>query len=133
MMMKRMLFTTMTLAAIMVLLAKFTFAQSSNTEKTPDDRYSYAYISVEGKALSKKLKVQVDLGDTPEQIEKGKTYSEHLTNKKSYAAVLNYMIENQFELVNTLGLNSSYKGTGETSGIIFIMKKKSSYHENKGR
>ncbi len=132
MIMKRMLFTTMALA-IMVLLAKFTFAQSSNTEKIPDDRYYYAYISVEGKALSKKLKVQVDLGDTPEQIEKGKIYSGHLTNKKSYAAVLNYMIENQFELVNTLGLNSSYKGTGETSGIIFIMKKKSSYNENKDR
>ena len=38
------------------------------------------------------------------------------------------MVENDFELVETLTLegNSSYQGTGSggTSGIIFIMKKK---------
>jgi hypothetical protein len=74
--------------------------------------------------FSKKLKVRVDFGDTPEQINKGNEYSEYLTNKKSYAAILNYMIENQFELVNTLELTEAYQGTGGTSGIVFIMKKK---------
>ena len=74
--------------------------------------------------FSKKLKVQVDFGDTPEQINKGNEYSEYLTNKKSYAAVLNYMVEKQFELVNTLELTESYQGSGGTTGIVFIMKKK---------
>lgn len=55
--------------------------------------YTYAYISVEGKTLSKKLIVTVDLGDTPAQIAAGKKYSETLTNRKSYAAILNYMVE----------------------------------------
>jgi len=35
-----------------------------------------------GKAFSKKLIVEVDLGDAPEQIELGKNYSEILNNKK---------------------------------------------------
>ncbi|QEC53812.1 hypothetical protein EDD80_11649 [Anseongella ginsenosidimutans] len=86
--------------------------------------YSYAYISVEGKILSKKLKVEVDLGDTPEQIREGEEYSEILTNKKSYAAILNYMVESQYELVETLERNYSKEGTGGTAGIIFIMKKR---------
>lgn len=90
----------------------------------PIPAYSYAYISIEGKAFSKKLKVEVDLGDTPEQIQAGKEYSEILTNKKSYAAVLNYMVENQFELVETLDYSLLYAGSGGTYGIIFIMRKK---------
>jgi len=106
------------------------FSQDIQTEKEKDQAFSYAYISVEGKLFSKKLKVEVDFGDTPEQIKAGQEYTEKLTNKKSYAAILNYMVENEFELVETLTLegNSSYQGTGSggTSGIIFIMKKKNS-------
>ena len=67
--------------------------------------------------------MQVDFGDTPEQIRAGKEYSDRLTNKKSYAAVLNYMVENQFELVQTLDYTESYSGSGGTSGIVFIMRK----------
>jgi hypothetical protein len=104
------------------------FSQDNQTEKEKDQAFSYAYISVEGKLFSKKLKVEVDFGDTPEQIKAGQDYTELLTNKKSYAAILNYMVENEFELVETLTLegNSSYQGTGSggTSGIIFIMKKR---------
>ena len=69
-----------------------------------NESYSYAYISISGKLFSKKIKVKVDFGDTPEQIKSGEEYSEMLTNKRSYAAVLNYMVENQFELVETLTL-----------------------------
>ena len=97
--------------------------QSSTAFKTQDKVPSYAYILIEGKFLSKKLKVQVDFGDTPEQIRAGKEYSDRLTNKKSYAAVLNYMVENQFELVQTLDYTESYSGSGGTSGIVFIMRK----------
>lgn len=83
--------------------------------------------SISGKLFSKKIKVKVDFGDTPEQIKSGEEYSEMLTNKRSYAAVLNYMVENQFELVETLTLveSGSYQGSGGggTSGVIFIMKK----------
>jgi hypothetical protein len=101
------------------------YSQANQIEK---ETFSYAYISVEGKIFSKKLKVEVDFGDTPEQIKAGKEFSEILTNKKSYAAVLNYMVENEFELVETLTLvgNVSIQGNGSggTSGIIFIMKKR---------
>lgn len=86
---------------------------------------SYAYITVQGKGFGKKLHVDVDLGDTPEQIKAGKEYSEILTNKKSYAAVLNYMAENDFELIESRDISFSYQGTGGTAGIIFIMRKKS--------
>lgn len=92
--------------------------------KKQSEIYSYAFISIEGKAFSKKLKVDVDLGDTPEQINEGKELSEILTNKKSYAAVLNYMASNHYELVESRDYSFSYQGTGGTYGIIFIMKKK---------
>lgn len=86
--------------------------------------YSYAYISVAGKFLSKKLNVEVDIGDTPEQIKAGEEYSEILSNKKSYAAILNYMAESQYELVETLESTYSKDGTGGTDGIVFIMRRK---------
>lgn len=121
--MKKFFITTVIIAG-MILLANYSFAQNLNTGDVQDVTYSYAYISVRGKLFSKKLKVQVDFGDTPEQIKEGNEFSEFLTNKKSYAAVLNYMVDNQFELVNTLDLNSLSEGTGGTSGIVFIMKKK---------
>lgn len=89
-----------------------------------DQNYSYAYISINGKVFSKKLKVEVDFGDTPEQIAEGEKYSELLTNKKSYAAVLNYMVDNQFELVETLDYIFTSQGSGGTYGVVFIMRKK---------
>ena len=107
---------TIILALVLTTFSTVLFAQ--------DQAYTYAYISVSGKLFSKKLKVEVDFGDTPEQIKAGEEYSEILTNKKSYAAVLNYMVDNQFELVETLEYTYSYEGTGGTSGIVFIMKKK---------
>ena len=98
--------------------------QKTSTVTQTDKSSSYAYILVEGKVFSKKLKVSVDLGDSPEQLKAGKEHSEKLTNKKSYAAVRNYMVENQFELVETLDYTDSYSGSGGTSGIVFIMRKK---------
>jgi hypothetical protein len=93
------------------------------TYSNQSDTYFYAFITIEGKAFSKKLKVEVDLGDTPEQVNAGKEYSEILTNKKSYAAVLNYMADEQYELVESRDYSFSYQGTGGTYGIIFIMRK----------
>lgn len=92
--------------------------------RTQKVSYSYTYISVEGKLFSKKLKVNVDFGDTPEQLKACQKYWEILTNKKSYAAILNYMSENGFELIQTFELTSSYKGSGGTTGVVFLMKKK---------
>lgn len=97
------------------------YASSAQTEIR--DTFSYAYIRVEGKFLSKKLKVKVDLGDSDEQIEEGEKLSEILTNKKSYAAILNYMSKIGYELVNTFDLTDNYNGSGGTSGIIYVMKK----------
>ncbi|WP_312399738.1 hypothetical protein, partial [Sphingobacterium sp.] len=85
---------------------------SSNNEI--HNSFSYAYIRVEGKFLSKKLKVKVDLGDSDEQIAEGEKLSEILTNKKSYAAILNYMSKIGFELVNTFDLTRSSDGSGGT-------------------
>jgi len=114
--------------AFIVAINLTVFSQDNQTEKVKDQAFSYACISVKGKIFSKRLKVEVDLGDTPAQIKAGQEYTEILTNKKSYAAILNYMVENEFELVDTLTLedNGSYQGTGSggTSGIIFIMKKR---------
>lgn len=84
---------------------------------------SYAYIRVEGKFLSKKLKVNVDLGDSEAEIKEGDRLSDILTNKKSYAAILNYMSELGYELVNTLDLTSNANGSGGTYGIVYVMKK----------
>ncbi|WP_143081173.1 hypothetical protein [Chitinophaga rupis] len=99
--------------------------EKANIENRAQDTiYSYAYILVEGRVFSKKLKVEVDFGDTPEQIKTGKEYSERLTNKKSYAAILNYMVEQQFELVETLEYAENVMGSGGTTGIVFIMRRK---------
>ena len=96
--------------------------------QTQLETYSYAYISIQGKAFSKKLKVEVDFGDTPEQLKAGREYSEILTNKKSYAAVLNYMAERQFELVESHDRNyvisSSTLSTSTPNGFIILMRKK---------
>lgn len=105
-------------------------ASSQNIEeaeiknKLPTQIYSYAYITIQGKAFGKKLIVDVDLGDAPEQINAGKSYSEALTNKRSYAAILNHMSENYYELVESRDYSFSYQGTGGTYGIILIMRKK---------
>ncbi len=116
---------TLAFVAIISLTASSQDVQKTKIEnQTQDQTFSCAYIKIENKILTKKLKVDVDFGDTPEQIKTGKEYSEKLTNKISVASVLNYMFENQFELVQTLDLNSTYQGTGGTSGIIFIMRKK---------
>jgi hypothetical protein len=90
--------------------------------------YSYAYISVHGKIFSKKLKVEVDLGDSPEQIAEAEEYSQQLTDKKSYAAILNHLVANGFELVETLDASFAYQDTG-TTGIVFIMKRKKGQKE----
>ena len=120
----------MKLNLMLLFLLSFSFTsfaqieqQINKKKQTEDKTYSYAYILVEGKLFSKKLKVNVDFGDTPEQSKAGIEYSERLTNKKSYAAILNYMVENKFELVQTLDYNYNYAGSGGTSGIVFIMSK----------
>ena len=113
---------TLTFIAIISLTAFSQDNQKIEIEN-PSDLYQYAYIQIKGKAFSKKLKVEVDFGDTPEQLRAGEEYSEILTNKKSYAAVLNYMAERHFDLVETRDYIFTYQGTGETSGIIFIMKR----------
>lgn len=99
---------------------------SKNTVKnyTHQQKYTYAYIVIKGKFLSKKLKVNVDLGETEEQLKAGKEYSDFLTNKTSYAAILNHMVDNNFELVETLDYTTVASGDGGTSGIVFVMKKK---------
>ena len=96
--------------------------QKINAEtQTQDKKYSYAYIIVEGRVFSKKFKVYADFGDTSEQIQLGKEYSEKLTDKESYAAILNYMAEDRYELVQTL--DDGLVGARGKFGIVFIMRK----------
>jgi len=118
------------LLVCLLTITSFVFGQSVSETKlttvnnTGTQKYTYAYIVIKGKFLSKKLKVDVDLGETEEQMKVGKEYSDFLTNKKSYAAILNHMVDNGFELVETVDYNYVYSGDGGTSGIVFIMKKK---------
>jgi hypothetical protein len=109
---------------VVVALASLkTFSQDS-LAIAQSPTYSYSYISVYGKVFSKKLKIEVDLGDTPEQVVAGKQYSELLTNKKSFAAVLNFMVEKEFELVESLDYTELLQGSGGSSGVVFIMRKR---------
>ena len=120
---------TLTFIATISLTA---FSQDVQETKIKDQAqaqtYSYAYIVIEGKGFAKKLKVEVDFGDTPEQLTAGKEYSKTLTGKKSYAAVLNYMAERQFELVESHDrnyiTNSSNLSTSTPYGFIILMRKK---------
>jgi hypothetical protein len=107
------------LSGILIVL----FTSFSTDSKAQEQTYTYAYISIAGRLFSKKLAVQVDFGDTEEQIADGEKFSEFLSEKKSYAAVLNYMVDNKFELVETLDYTYSYEGSGGTSGVVFIMRK----------
>lgn len=109
------------LISLFVCLSNLSFSQNLNKSVAPS--YTYSYITVMGKTFSKKLNVEVDLGDTPEQIELGKNYSEILNNKKSYAAILNYMADKKYELVESRDIVGSYQGTGGSYGIILIMRK----------
>lgn len=117
----------LTLAIIMTtsLTAFSQDVKKAETEsQSLDETYSYAYFSVQQMLLPTKLKVEVDFGDTPEQIDAGKEYSKTLTGRKSYAAILNYMGERQFELVSMVGLTYSYQGSGGGTGVTFVMRKK---------
>mgnify|MGYP001202621728 FL=1 len=116
------------LLVLVSLISNIVLSQTPQPEKEKKLTFSYAYVAVSGKLFSKKLKVIVDLGDTPEQIKLGEEYSDTLTNRKSIAAILNYMVEKDYELVQTITIEdgSNYQGTGSggTSGVVFIMKKR---------
>ncbi len=104
------------------------FSESSQTTMPEDQEqtqaYSYVYIAVTNSRPTEKFEVRVDFGDTQEQLKAGKAYSELLTKKNSYAAVLNYMVDNGFELVETLDYSSIYAGSGGSSGVVFLMREK---------
>ena len=121
----RMILTLIFIATIC--LTAFSQDVQKTEIKNQAQTYSYAYILMEG-MLSTKLSVKVDFGDTPEQIKAGKEYSQMLTGKKSYAAVLNYMAERQFELVESHDRNyvisSSTLSTSTPNGFIILMRKK---------
>lgn len=102
------------------IIGSVSLAQENKTATTDN----YAYIEVSKKTLSKKLKVSVDLGDSIEQQEKGQQWSAELTNKTSHAAILNYMAERNFSLVETIARPHPHDTeAGATDGIIFIMRK----------
>jgi len=96
--------------------------KTSNCQVQSNDEY--VYLSVTGKMFSKKMNVEVDFGDEPDQIKKGEEFSNLLTGKKSFIAVLNFMVKKGYELIETLEYNYSYQGTGGTTGFGFFMKKK---------
>lgn len=112
-----------------LLLTIYNTSYSQNTKEIVSNGLSqikdnsYVYITVQGKDFSKKLKVIVDFGDTPELIKLGQEYSDLLTNRKSYAAILNYMAENQFTLVESRDVAVIANGYGGSEGIILIMRK----------
>ncbi len=101
------------------------FAQSY-PETTTQEEYripTYAHIQLEPGFWSSKLGVNVDLGDSDEQVEEGKRLSNILSQTRSYAAVLNHMAELGYELINTLNITSSSNGSSGSYRIVYIMKK----------
>lgn len=104
-------------AALIMTIGLAAFAQDAEkTEReTENQTYSYAVIYVTQTGFSNKLKVVVDFGDTPEQINAARDYSEILETRKSFVGVLNYMAERQFELVHT---------HFSQNGVTFIMRRK---------
>ncbi|TCC98960.1 hypothetical protein [Pedobacter psychroterrae] len=120
----RMILTILFITVFSISSFSQTVESTNTTSQAKEKVHSYAYILIKGKVFSKKLKVSVDFGDTPEQLKAGEEYSQKLTDKKSYAAILNYMVENQFELVSTLDYTNTDGGSGGTSGIVFIMRRK---------
>ena len=108
--------TKVIIVSLFVLLIQDTISAQSSKE--------YVYISVSGRLFSKKLHIVVDFGDKPEEIVKSEKYTEILTGRKSYIGVLNYMSDDGYELIETLEFTSLYQGTGGTSGLGFILKKK---------
>jgi hypothetical protein len=84
----------------------------------------YVYVVVSGKLFSKKLNIEIDFGDEPEQIAKSEKFEVALEDKTSYISVLNYMFEQGYELINTFDYTYLYQGTGGTIGIANILKKK---------
>lgn len=84
---------------------------------------TYAHIQLEPGFWSSKLGVNVDLGDSEEQLEEGKRLSSILSQTRSHAAVLNYMAELGYELINTLNITSSRNGSSGSYAIVYIMKK----------
>jgi len=105
---------------ILTIVILVTFESSVNAQTNNNE---YVYISVTNKFLSRKLNVNVDFGDEVDQIKKGEEFTEILTGKKSMVAVLNYMLKDGYELVNTIEINALSQGTGGTVGLGFIMRK----------
>jgi len=107
-----------------LLLTSIIFFVLAKTADCQTNDYEYVYVSVNGKIFSRKLNVEVDFGDKADQIKKGEVYRDSLTGKKSYIAVLNFMLKSGYELVETLEFTSTFQGTGGTSGVGIIMRKK---------
>lgn len=110
------------LIATLSLFAAFIFTSQFATAQV--QIYTYAYISVKEKTFSDKLNVNVDLGDSPNQLTEGRMFSEILSEKTSYASVLNFMSSLGFELVDTMEEIYHRDGDGGTRAIIFILRKK---------
>lgn len=94
--------------------------QSIQNENSGDE---YVFITVTGKIFSKKLNVEVDFGDSPEQVKKSEEYRLALDGKKSWVAVLNYMLTKGYEMVELCELVSTYSGTGGTTGLGYFMRR----------
>ena len=109
---------------LVILPLLFTFFFIGQHSTAQGYTYPYAYISITDRTFSDKLNVKVDLGDSSDQLIEGKRLSEFLSEKTSYASVLNYMSGLGFELVETISETHQDDGDGGTSAIIFIMRKK---------
>lgn len=117
--------------AIILFTCCFTtaFAQSY-PETSEQEEYrvpTYAHIQLEPGFWSGKLGVSVDLGNSEEQLEEGKRLSNILSQTRSYAAVLNYMAELGYELINTLNITSTRNGSSGSYAIVYIMRKVETY------
>jgi hypothetical protein len=91
-------------------------------EKEPKVKYTYAYVLVDGK-IGRRVKVHIDTGDKPFPVPNKEDAIKTLRKKRSYVAVVNFMIEHGYEVVS---INQAYEmaaGNAGIEGLSCVMRK----------
>ncbi len=89
-----------------------------------DHHISYACLYIGKKDLARQLNVDVDFGDTEEQLAFSRRYANALKGKTSLAAVLNFMASRKFELIDTNEEAEYLRGGRGNGKVMFIFRKK---------
>lgn len=95
-------------------------AETAEAEKAAI--FDYAYVLVDGR-LGKRLKIHVDTGDQPFPVPNKKDVIKKFRKKGSYVAVVNFMIEQGYEVVNITHAYEMAAGNAGVEGLSCILRK----------